>query len=143
MPNKMPKIDMEAIRRAEESLKALSSNFGDWIKDEVEKLIAAHAAFKATPDAQTLKSLFAAAHDLKGQGATYEYPLITDIASVMCKLLDDRTVEFAQTHAKLVAAHVQAMQAALAHEMKTQDDPAAKALLGELTEQVLDLQDAA
>lgn len=143
MPKGFPKIDKDAIRRAEESLKALSSNFDDWIKDEIDKLTLAYDAFKANPTEEGLKGLYSAAHDLKGQGATYDFPLITDIAALLCKLIDGQTLDYAQKHHILVRTHVQAMQAALAQNMKTQDNPAAKALVGELSKRVMALKDAA
>lgn len=139
MPKGLPKIDPEAIRRAEASLQALSTNFDEWIKDEVAKLTSAHAAFTSDPTSETLKAVYGAAHDLKGQGATYNYPLITDLAGLLCKLLDDATVDFAVKHKALVVAHVQATQAALSEEKHTQEEPEAKALIATLKKRVLDL----
>lgn len=83
-------IDANAIARAEEALKAMSAQFGQWLNDEVVRLDKAQSDIRSqgyTPE--TAEALYFRAHDLKGLGTTYEYPLVTRIAASLCRMLDD------------------------------------------------------
>jgi len=68
-------LDADSIARAEAALKSLSSQFAQWMQDELTKLDGARAEVLAkgmTPEAS--EALYMRAHDLKGLGATYEFP---------------------------------------------------------------------
>ena len=83
-------INADAVARAEEALKAMAAQFDQWLKDEIVKLDAAQGRIREegyTPE--TAENLYFRAHDLKGLGTTYEYPLVTRIAGSLCRLLDD------------------------------------------------------
>src|SRR5690606_36257994 len=70
-------IDASAIARAEEALKAMSAQFGQWLNDEVAKLDKAQADIRSQGySPETAEALYFRAHDLKGLGTTYEYPLV-------------------------------------------------------------------
>src|SRR5262245_2218527 len=85
-------IDPAAIAKAEAALKSLSGNFTQWLNDEIAKLDAARQTIRAeTPTSENMESLYLRAHDLKGLGATYGFPLITRIAGLLCRLIDDKS----------------------------------------------------
>ena len=66
------KIDPEAVAKAEAALKGLSSQFGQWLQDEVGKLDASREAIRTGGVTRaSVDGLFTRAHDLKGLGATY------------------------------------------------------------------------
>ena len=101
-------IDMAAIAKAEAALKSLSGNFAQWLNDEIVKLEAARQAVKTEGlNAQTVETLYLRAHDLKGLGATYEFPLITRLAASLCKLIDDPDTRL-KAPMFLVDAHIDA-----------------------------------
>ncbi len=129
-------IDPAAIAKAEAALKSLSGNFAQWLNDEVAKLDAARAAVSAEgPTHQTMESLYLRAHDLKGLGATYGFPLITRIAGLLCRLIDDKSKRLEAPMA-LVDAHIQAIKAAARDDIKTDDHPVGKVLVQELESRV-------
>ena len=137
---KLGGIDQAAIAKAEAALKSLSGNFAEWLNDEVAKLEAARQRVRnegLTPDAS--ESLYLRAHDLKGLGATYEYPLVTRIAGSLCKLIDDPAK---RTGAPLflVDAHIDAIKAAVRGGIQTDTHPVGRALVEELEVQVKDFQ---
>ena len=75
-------IDPSAIAKAEAALKSLSGNFAQWLSEEVIKLDAARQLVHDDGvTAETMETLYLRAHDLKGLGATYEFPLITRIGA--------------------------------------------------------------
>ena len=69
-------LDMAAMKRAEAAMEGIKSEFSAWAASDVEKLMAARARFAQTPDAPSRAALLRAAHDMKGQAATFNYPMI-------------------------------------------------------------------
>ncbi len=121
-------IDAAAIAKAEEALKAMSSQFGQWLQDEINKLDAAQAAIRAEGlNTQTAEGLYFRAHDLKGLGTTYQYPLVTRLAGSLCKLLDD-AAKRAEAPVVLLDAHIDAIRAVVRDEIKTDDHPVGRVL---------------
>ena len=132
-------IDSSAIARAEAALKSLSSNFAQWLQDEVAKLEAARQAVRAQgPDAETIEALYMRAHDLKGLGSTYEFPLVTRIAGSLCRLIDDKDKRVVAPMS-LIDAHIDAIRAAVREDIKTDEHPAGRLLIEELERKVAEL----
>lgn len=125
-------IDAGALARAEAALKDLSSQFGQWLQDEVSKLDAALHAVKAQGlSRETIDALYVRAHDLKGLGATYEFPIVTRIAGSLCRLLDNGDQRL-RAPMQLVDAHVDAIRAAVRDGIRDTDHPIGAALSTEL-----------
>ena len=126
------RIDADAIAKAEAALKGLSSQFSQWLQDEIAKLDASREAVRTDGATRaTFDNLYTRAHDLKGLGATYEFPLVTRIAASMCKLLGEGDTRHT-TPLALVDAHINAIRAAVRDNIRDSDDPVGAALVGEL-----------
>ena len=131
-------IDAGAIAKAEAALKAMSSQFGQWLQDEIVKLDKAQADIRAQGyNAQTAEALYFRAHDLKGLGATYQFPLVTRLAASLCKLLDDGAKR-AGPPMLLVDAHIDAIKAVVRDQIQTDDHPIGRALAESLEAGVAD-----
>lgn len=131
-------IDPAAIAKAEAALKSLSGNFAEWLADEVSKLDAARQRIKSegmTPESG--ENLYLRAHDLKGLGATYEYPLVTRIAGSLCKLIDD-PAKRVDAPLFLVDAHIDAIKASVKGGIQSDSHPTGRALVTELEQRVKD-----
>lgn len=125
-------IDPNAIAKAEEALKNLSAQFSQWLDDEITKMDAARAAVREkgyTPE--TAESVYLRAHDLKGLGATYEYPLITRIAASLCKMTDNAELRL-KAPLFLIDAHIDAIKACVRDKIKDDGHPVGKILAEEL-----------
>ncbi len=126
------RVDLEALARAEAALAAMSSNFALWLQADVDKLDACREAIRSDGlDAKRLDRLFACAHDLKGLGSTYEFPLVTRMACSLCKLLGDGESRL-RTPLALIDAHVSAIKAAVRGNIRDSDNPVGSALAIEL-----------
>lgn len=133
-------IDPLAIAKAEAALKSLSSNFAEWLNDELVKLESARAKIKAdgwTPE--TAEGLYMRAHDLKGLGTTYEFPLITRIAGNLCKMIDDPATRL-NAPLYIIDAHIDSIKACVREDIKTDENPVGKAMAEELERKVRELQ---
>ncbi|WP_417488163.1 Hpt domain-containing protein [Maricaulis sp.] len=127
--------DLHMIQKAEEALKDLRSDFGQWLEEEVVKLEdAAKIVRDKGLNGSEGEELFVRAHDLRGLGTTYEFPIITRLAKSLTKMIDmPEKREKAQT--SLALAHVGAIRAALSQNIRDDNDPVAAALASELETQ--------
>ncbi|MBV9995886.1 MAG: Hpt domain-containing protein [Caulobacteraceae bacterium] len=131
-------IDPAAIARAEAALKSLSGNFAEWLQDEVAKLEAARQRVRTEGmTAESGENLYLRAHDLKGLGATYEYPIVTRIAGSLCKIIDDSAKRQAAPPF-LIDAHIDAIKAAVKGAIQSDEHPVGRALVQELEQRVKD-----
>lgn len=128
-------IDPSALAKAEAALQSLSSQFDQWLNDELVKLDAARAAIQSEGYTQTsAEGLYLRAHDLKGLGATYGYPLITRVAASLCKLTDSEAVRM-RAPLFLIDAHIDAIKAIVRDQIKEEEHPVGQALAIELERQ--------
>lgn len=133
---KRPKIDEAAIARAEAALAAMSVNFQQWLDTEVDRLDAALATVVAEDrSSASLEALYHRAHDLKGLGSTYGYPIVSEIAGTLCRLIDS-PVRRQASPLKLISAHVEAIKAAVRDKIKNGDEALGRALVQELEAKV-------
>jgi chemotaxis protein histidine kinase CheA len=101
----------DPIARAEAALGDISSEFSSWMQAECERLEAARQDVKMSGlNEQTHDALFRAAHDIKGQAATFGYPEVPGVAESLCRLLE-HTPTIARIPLKLVDQHVDAARA--------------------------------
>jgi hypothetical protein len=125
-------IDPAALAKAEAALKGLSSNFDQWMQDELTKLDAARERIRGEGyTAETGENLYFRAHDLKGLGATYGFPTVTSIAASLCRLIDDPATRL-RAPVFLLDAHIDAIKAAVRGNIRENDHPVAQTLLKEL-----------
>lgn len=132
-------IDPAAIARAEAALMSLSSNFTQWLADEITKLEGARQQIRAdgiTP--ASMENLYLRAHDLKGLGTTYGYQLITRISGSLCRMIDDKEKRSA-TPLELVDAHIDAIKAAVRDGIKSDEHPVGSILVNELERRVREM----
>ncbi|MBC7952030.1 MAG: Hpt domain-containing protein [Rhodospirillaceae bacterium] len=94
-------LDPEALARAEAALNSLSSRYLSWAEADLASLRAALAELSTDPS--WLARLFTIAHDMKGQAATFGYPLVTTIGERLCRFIDTHPTPDAADLAKLTA----------------------------------------
>ena len=130
--------DLHLIEKADEALKDMRSSFSQWLEEEVDKLeMAAAKAKDAGLNTDEGENLFIRAHDLRGLGTTYEFPIITRLASSMTKLIDIKEKR-EKASMGLVMAHVGAIRAALSQNIRDSDDLVAGELAAELENQAIE-----
>lgn len=126
-------LDMAAVKRAEEALATLKTEFADWIVADVQSLALCRDAFATEPSLDRKGDLYRASHDLRGQARTFEFPLVERVASSLCRLLDAPGSENALG---LVDAHVSAIRVIVRENIRDRTNPMATTLAGELEARV-------
>jgi HPt (histidine-containing phosphotransfer) domain-containing protein len=129
--------DDDPVARAEAALAQLSSEFGDWMHAECERLDAARREVKRIGfSKKTHDELFRAAHDIKGEAATFGFPAVSGVADSLCRLME-HTPDITRIPLALVDQHVDAVRA-IAREHERADFSAVAAALTKKLREVTD-----
>jgi HPt (histidine-containing phosphotransfer) domain-containing protein len=126
--------DDDPVARAEAALAGLSSEFSTWMNSECERLEKARAEVKNSGfTGKTHDEMFRAAHDIKGEAATFGYPEVAGVAESLCRLLE-HTPEMTNIPLKLVDQHVDAVRAVIREHARPDVADVAGALTRRLRE---------
>ncbi|MCA1412868.1 Hpt domain-containing protein [Bradyrhizobium sp. NBAIM20] len=105
----------DPVGRAEQALARLSGEFKDWMVIEVQRLSAAWTAVQNDGFTKKLRDeLFHAAHDIKGDAATFGFPSAAGIAESLCRVIE-HAPDLDKVPAELFTHHINAILA-IVHE---------------------------
>jgi chemotaxis protein histidine kinase CheA len=125
-------LDFEAIERAEAALHELSPEFDGWMVTECDRLEASRKALSTGGLSKgSTQVMFRAAHDIKGEGATFGFPLAGEIAGSLCRLIF-HTPKPSSLPLDLIDRHVAAIRAVVRENVRGADDATACEVLDRL-----------
>ena len=108
----------DPVARAEKALAGLSSEFRNWMTVESDRLAAAHAVvLKNGFNDATREELFRAAHDIKGDAATFGFPSAGAAAESLCRIIE-HAPNLDAVPSNLIAHHINAIQAIVGERTK-------------------------
>lgn len=144
-PNKLRKAikpatarDEDPVVRAELALAELATEFAAWMQQECDRLdMARRRILEIGLNKATRQALFHAAHDIKGEAATFGYPAVAATAESLCRLVE-HTPSTEHIPLLLVEQHVDAIRAII-REYSRAD---AEALAVQLTAALREVTDA-
>lgn len=125
-------VSLDVVKRAEDNLKMLSSQFDLWLEDEVKRLKDAREnvrEFGLVPPYD--EALYHVCHDLKGQGETLGYPAVATICGNLCKLMD-AAPEGAKLPFEIINNHVDSVCNIASNKTKVLTDDNALAVVNKL-----------
>ena len=116
---RVPDSDLDdPVGRAEKALAGLSGEFKNWMAIEADRLSAAHAiVLRDGFSDDNREELFRAAHDIKGDAATFGFPSAGAAAESLCRIIE-HAPDLDQVPAKLIAHHINAVQAIVRERTK-------------------------
>jgi hypothetical protein len=125
--------DPTLLARAEAAIHAMSEEYLGWVADDLAVLEAGAAELTSAGDdparrAQALQTVYGAVHDIKGQGSTFDFALVTGVAASLCRYLE-RTREIGGDQGsvpadpEIVSAHVAALRAVIHNGIKGDGGP--------------------
>jgi HPt (histidine-containing phosphotransfer) domain-containing protein len=108
----------DPVARAEKALAGLSGEFKNWMGIEADRLSSAHAAILTDGFTNTTREeLFRAAHDIKGDAATFGYPSAAVTAESLCRIIE-HAPQLDEVPSDLIAHHINAIQAIVRERTK-------------------------
>ncbi|OPZ78381.1 MAG: hypothetical protein BWY78_00624 [Alphaproteobacteria bacterium ADurb.Bin438] len=81
-------ISDDVLAAAQDMIADMSVMYLDWVKDDFVRIDAAYAELASKRDMKSIRGVFEIAHDMKGQGGSFGYDLITGIGSSLCRFLE-------------------------------------------------------
>src|SRR5262245_46344698 len=124
----------DPVAQAEEALGSLSGEFADWMDRECAKLDEARQLVNTKGFVEESRdALFRCAHDIKGEAATFGFPLVAPPADSLCRLIE-HTPDMARIPLELVDQHVDAIRAIVRENARTDIEDVAWALTRRLRE---------
>jgi chemotaxis protein histidine kinase CheA len=122
----------DPVARAEKALAGLSGEFKTWMTIEADRLSAAHAAVLRHGFTDDItEELFRAAHDIKGDAATFGFPSAAAAAESLCRIVE-HAPELEEVPPDLITHHIDAVQAIVRERTKLDTVVMANALSRQL-----------
>jgi HPt (histidine-containing phosphotransfer) domain-containing protein len=130
---RVPESDLDdPVGRAEKALAGLSGEFKNWMTIEADRLSAAHAiVLRDGFNAENRVELFRAAHDIKGDAATFGFPSAGAAAESLCRIIE-HAPDLDKVPSDLIAHHINAIQAIVRERTKLDTVSVANALSQQL-----------
>ena len=130
---RVPESDLDdPVGRAEKALAGLSGEFKNWMTIEADRLSAAHTVILRdgfTTDNRD--ELFRAAHDIKGDAATFGFPSAGAAAESLCRIIE-HAPDLDLVPPDLITHHINAIQAIVRERTKLDTAVMASALSKQL-----------
>lgn len=110
-PNAVIDIDPAAMARAQAALAEMVEDYPDWVKSLLQKLSEEHRRAVDTPQERRsqFEKIRRIAHDMKGQGGTFNYQLITDISDSLYNFTGP-TAGMTDNHVEIIKTHIDSMR---------------------------------
>lgn len=104
-------FDEDVLSEAELALSEMSEEYPDWVMTIIDELFEVHR--RCVDDEVGRKGYFerinAIAHDMKGQGGTFGYQLITDFSEGLYSFTATGS-GLSDSHVEIIKAHIDAMR---------------------------------
>jgi chemotaxis protein histidine kinase CheA len=114
-------VDLDALEQAEQIIAGMQDSYLEWVEDDLRKLGEGYArAVESTAEdsrRQALQDLFGIAHDVKGQGGSFDYPLMTAVGNSLCRYIERLDGPIRQSHLAVVKVHIDTMRMIIAQRM--------------------------
>lgn len=106
---------MRALNAAEN----LIGEYQGWAVDDLEMLWQKYTVLAETRQIgdDEIEEMFNMAHEIRGQGGTFGYPLVTTIGDSLCKFIDGRA-RLTEIELEVVKVHILGLKAVFRQELK-------------------------
>ena len=112
-------VDLDAIERAEAVIAGMSDDYLDWVEDDLVKIQKAYDELKADRDnvKERMEVVFGIAHDMKGQGGSFNYDLMTILGNDLCRFIEDKKTA-TNTDVEVIGLYIGSMKVVIAQRME-------------------------
>ncbi len=113
-------VDLEALEQAELLIAGMQDSYLEWVEDDLKKITELYQQAVAEVDNRTklFGDIFSVSHDVKGQGGSFNYPLMTMIGNLLCRFLERREGEPKESHMAIIKVHIDAMRLVISRRME-------------------------
>jgi hypothetical protein len=112
-------VDAAMLEKAEALMANFQGDFVVWVQEDLKKLqqhFDAAAALPVEERGHAMKEVFGVLHNMKGQGGSFGFPLITSLANMLCRFMEKATT-FGQPEMEAVNVCVNAIRLVVAERL--------------------------
>ncbi|MDP6565763.1 MAG: hypothetical protein QF578_13135 [Alphaproteobacteria bacterium] len=126
-------ISVEALQAAESEFEKMSEDYPDWVQGLIKQLYEGHRRCVDTPELrhEHFATINEIAHDMKGQGGTFGYPLISHFGESLYESTKSRE-DYTDNQVELMKAHVDGMKAVISGRVSGDGGDIGKELIASL-----------
>lgn len=127
-------VNLDALERAEKVIANLSDSYLDWVQEDLKKISSAFDELKANggQDKKLLDNIFRISHDMKGQGGSFGYNLMTSVGNELCRMIEKMPATLTPSHVEAVGVYINSMKLIIAQRMKGDAGKTGEAMLSGL-----------
>ena len=126
-------VDLDALAKAEDVIANLADDYLDWVREDLVRLEKAYELLQGDGDVkERLDNVFQIAHDMKGQGGSFGFDLMTAIGDQLCRLVEKMDT-VGPREITMVRVHIDAMRVIITKELKGDGGDEGRKLLMGLT----------
>lgn len=127
----MPKLDVEILKKVEEKIESMAGDYSTWVADELLRLDEALRKLK-DPEANlrhVMARINRGAHEMRGQGGIFGYPLITEFAKSLFLTTSKHYQSLTDNEYELIKAHIDAIKVVINEKVEGDGGETGRALL--------------
>lgn len=112
-------VSPEVLARAEAVITSLADEYLQWVEKDLVKIQTAWEALKASPDGSKpyLTGVYQVSHDIKGQGGSFGYQLMTIIGDRLCRFIEPME-KAGPREIEIIRLHIDAMRVVIAQKIE-------------------------
>ena len=112
-------VNPETLKRAEAVIADMTDNYLEWAAEDLAKIHRALEELKAekTDRKDALAKIFQLSHDMKGQGGSFDYTLMTILGGNLCKFIENLE-DAGSAEVAVIQLHIDAMDLVIAKRVK-------------------------
>jgi len=113
-------VNLATIDGAEKKIGDMKESYLKWVVDDLAKLAAATDAALADKANRVahVETLYMKASEMKGQGSSFGYPLMTSIGSQLCRFIETTGNDVTDVQMGVVKLHVETMRLVIQQKME-------------------------
>ena len=112
-------VDLGTLERAEAVIADMTDNYVEWAAKDLAKIYQALENLKAEKKDRkdALARIFQLSHDMKGQGGSFGYTLMTILGGNLCNFVENLE-DAGSAEIEVIQLHINAMALVIARQMK-------------------------
>ena len=113
-------LDPKLLRAAEKQLREMSDDYADWVKGNLAQLQMNYEQLVSKPKNpwKYVQNIHNISHEMRGQGDTFGYRLISIFCNSLCNFTEAKSVEIDDKLLELLKAHLDGIQIVIRQEIK-------------------------
>jgi|TARA_Y100000294_G_scaffold174027_1_gene191301 chemotaxis protein histidine kinase CheA len=111
----------------------MADSYLNWVAEDLKKIDQAYAKLEAATGGRKdeMEAVFHISHDIKGQGGSFGYDLMTAIANELCRLIE-KADKIGDEEVEAVKLHIASLKLVIGEDMKGQGGKAGEKMLAGL-----------